>query len=166
MRVSVGRSVDYSMIRQLTPNDTELLREAFSWREQMPRWYREMDSVNGRELTLDEFLADSTQTLEFAVFDDEMIGLISLAPLGNDRYEAHLKAKRGADPEKLALAAFSIRAWAFKNGAKEIVAWVCRQHVSVKHLLGLGGLLPDTVTRIKGFMHGKLIYWERWSARA
>lgn len=153
------------MIRLLTQNDTALFRQAYDWRERMPRWYREMDSVEGHELTFDEFLADSQRTLEFGVFEDGLIGLISLAPLGNNRYEAHLKSVRGADPERLALAAFSIRDWAFRHGVQEIIAWVAAKHVSVKQLLLLAGLLPDTVTRIKGEMMGGLIYWERFSAR-
>jgi hypothetical protein len=153
------------MIRALTENDTELLREAFSWRENTPPWFRQMVSEGQPEQNWDDYLEASAQMVEFGLFDPDFCGLISLYPCGSGVFSAHISAPRGTDPEKLALAAFTVREWLFKHGAKQIVAWVAARHRQLKRLCLLAGLTPDTVTMIRGQMKGKLITWERFSAR-
>ncbi len=156
------------MIRKLDQDtDENLIRMAFFWRDDAPRWFREMRANSGPGETWEEWEAMKRDTfLEFGVFDDnEMYGLISLSPEGAGRFSAHISAKRGASGEELAFAAFAVRDWMFKHGAKEIYAWVMSRHRSLKRLCLLCGMRPDTVTMIKGQMRNKLILWERYSAR-
>lgn len=153
------------MIRKLTIADEALIRGAYGWREAFPRWFQVMLSEGGPGNEWDEYWAISQRCIEFGVFDDtEMFGLISLEPQGPSRMAAHISAKRGSNAEALAYAAFVVRDWLFKQGIKEIFAWVAARHPSLKKLCVLSGLKPDTLTMIKGVDRGRLIHWERYSA--
>lgn len=153
------------MIRKLEPIEIDLLRQAFDWREEYPSWFRTMLAEGAPDQSWEGYLQASREMVDFGIFEGEMYGLISIRPCGNSRYEAHIAAKRGSDLEKLAFAAYAIRDALFRQGAKEIIAWVASQHRSMKRLCRLAGLEPDTLTVIRGEIRNRLITWERFSAR-
>ncbi len=153
------------MIRALDENDVELIKTAYYWRDEYPYWFRESMAALG-EPEWEGWWEQTKECLNYGIFEGEMVGLISLVPMGQGRVTAHINVKRGTDPEKLAYGAFCVRDWLFKNGIKEIFAWVASVNGGMKKLCRLAGLDPDTVTMIKGTMRNKLVVWERFSARA
>jgi hypothetical protein len=148
-------------IRRLSPeSDVELYREAFAWDVDAPRWYAQMDSVF-RPDSFDECLSLATHDdqVDVGVFEDGLIGLITISRRGPGLYEAHLSAKRGTDLNLLAEAGYQVKEQLFGLGMKRGFVWVAKKNRPVRRLCQLIGFTPDGFTMLRGRYHDKPIEW-------
>src|SRR5689334_8171638 len=98
------------MIRRLRlPDDETLIREAYRWDEDRPRWWRDMDRVfnSGTE---DDFVekARTLSTAFIGIFEKDetadtptLIALVIIETPAPFVHEGHLCAKRNADTHKV-----------------------------------------------------------------
>ena len=143
-----------------------MLREAYHWDDDRPRWYQDMDRVfnGGGETEFLSLLNDKRNVL-VGVFDPELTAIIMVVLEGYGVFESHLLARRGANAETIVIAAHSILYDLLEFDLQELYVWVAKRHISVKRLCDNIGLLPDGVRMFKGQYRGRLIEWERRSIR-
>lgn len=153
------------MIRRLDPDkDTELYRQRWEWREKYPRSLRDATAVDSVE-TFEEFLGQARGArADIGIFDNELIGCVSLQWQAEGVYEIHLSAKRGAKLEQLIEPCLSIQKTLFDDlNARFIFAFTPEWNRGVILLAIAMGMERDGVRRIKGTTRGRLITWERLS---
>lgn len=164
------------MMRRLRlPDDEVLIREAYRWDEDRPRWWREMDHVfnSGTE---DDFVekAHNPSTAFIGVFETDetsytpsMIALIIVETPAPFIHEGHLSVKRGADTVKVATACITLISDLFGLGMTQAIVWVAERNIGVRRLCVTLGLQPDGVSQWRGACHRKTgskpIKWLRHS---
>ena len=147
------------MIRRLHPiEDESLLREAFEWDAYAPSWYADSDSIF-RPGSIEEYLqlAKGEDQIDVGVFDEDLVGLITISRRGDKIYEAHLSAKRGTNVEFLAEAGFQVREQLFEIGMNVGFVWVAQKNLHVKKLCELVGFLPDGLMMLRGSYNVKML---------
>jgi hypothetical protein len=156
-------------LRRLDPDrDESLVREAVSWLDEQPLFWRNCDSAWGTE-SADAYLRQMGEgrQADFGLFiGGEFRAVITLSLEGQGLYNTHLMAKRGTDPAALVLAVASMRSQVFRQGAAEVWNWVAAKNRGVRRILEAAGMVKDGVERFKGASHGRPILWVRYSARA
>lgn len=156
------------MIHRLQlPDDETLLRTAYRWDADYPRWWREMDRVfnSGTE---DDFIerARNSRSAYIGVFDgDDMIALVIVETPAPTIHEGHLLAKRGANQELLTAACLALVSDLFSLGMTQTFVWVAERHSALKKMCVNIGLQPDGLVMWRGSHHGKPIKWVRYSIR-
>lgn len=140
------------IIRRLNPVDDELLlRQAFSWDANAPRWYTDSDSVC--RPTLDAYLRmtyDETQ-VDIGVFNErEMVGLVTFDHKLNGIAEVRFSAKRGAGIDLLTKAAYQLRHQFFSIGMEAGVVWVAKRNRQIVKLCEVIGFIRDGLTIHRG----------------
>lgn len=151
-------------IRRLdSDTDRDFYAEAWAWDIDAPRWYQDSDAVFRPE-SFDEYmkLAHGDDQCDVGVFDDELIGLITVTLRGKGVYEGHLSAKRGANLEMLAEAVLQIRCQLFERGMSEAYLWVAAKNRAIRKLCANAGFYGTFVTMLRGSSHNRPIEWEQW----
>lgn len=153
------------MIRRLDPDkDIDLFKEAYLWGRQR-KWFREIENQFGAS-TFEEFISDAERDVQVdvGVFDNQLIGLITLELKEKGIYEAHIRVSRDADLNLIALGALSIREQLFRElGAKEIFGQIPNFNKGAIQLAEMCGLYRDGITVIQGQVRNRLIEWVRVS---
>lgn len=143
-------------IRKLDPvDDDALLRQAFSWDADAPRWYADSDSIcrpDSAERYM-EFARNGNQRDVGIFVDAEMIGLITVDYKKDGIVELRLSAKRGAPLETLTQAAYQIRHQLFSIGMQAGVVWIAKKNRHVIKLCAMIGFAKDDVTMFRGMYH-------------
>lgn len=154
----------FMYLRALKPEDKGLLREAFEWARNSPQWFRDMDAVYPFK-DFDEYYeaACGPLQIDYAVFDNDLIGIFTIAQVSTGIFNVHVEAKRGASLRVLTEAACVIRDKLFEAGVVELFGWVARVNRGVMRLGLMCGFKPDGVTMFKGQYKGRVIEWKRLS---
>lgn len=153
------------MIRRLDPDkDESLLREAFSWDQGKPSWYRQMDRVFGPD-NVEDFLKLINDPLNafIGIFNPQLVGLIVVALASKDRYAAHLWAKRGTGLPVLVEAGCQVLNDMFGLGMVEGFVYVAEKNRTVRRLCEAIGFSEDGIVMYRGTYRGKIIKWIRLS---
>lgn len=160
----MGRSED--LIRRLTIDDADVLREAWNWDTGRPSWYRQMDQVFNRG-TVEDFviqLADPSRAF-IGVWSNELYAVVVIQYHGAGVFEGHLLARRGTDIEMIARVVYSLLHDLLDYGLSEAIVWVAERNTSVRKLCARIGFQPDSVWMWKGAYRNRVIKWERYSIR-
>ena len=157
------------MIRKLDNNvDHSLLRAAYHWDDDAPRWRKDCEAAWGI-VTEADFLAAALAPvrLNIGIFDDDkMVGLIMLTLVAKNTYFVDIAAQRGTDMAILEDGARNLTAQMFlHHGMQETFAFTPTRNHAILNLLNRVGFTPDGVTVLKGQTHGKVIEWCRSSIR-
>lgn len=154
------------MIRRLTPDDADLLREACAWDEDRPLWYRQMDAVfnSGPVEQLIEKLGNATYWF-VGVFNPALEAIVIVENHGQGLFEGHLMARRGANGELIAATIQQLLYDLTDCGLGEAFVWVAARHLSVRQICSSIGLVPDGIVMYKGAYRGRVIRWLRHSIR-
>lgn len=157
------------MLKRLTSEDSELLREAYQWDKGKPQWFLDMDGVFGPQ-TEDEFvgLADDPQNCLLAIFrpiglrivQHEMVGLVIITY--GEEFTAHLWAKRGTPLDVLWADIEQIKQDMFAIGMRACAVWVAERNIGVQRLCGMIGFQPTGVSMYKGTYRGRVIRWRKY----
>lgn len=164
------------MIRRLDPiADKSLLLTAFTWQQDTPRWYQDMDAVFGPE-DVDDFLKMCAepenilvgifQKFGLRIITHELIGVVIAAAAGKDVFNSHLMAKRGASLETLIEGANQVTQDFVRLGMVEGFCWVAEKNAAVRKLCSTIGMAHEGITMYRGAYHGRVIKWLRYSIRA
>lgn len=154
------------LIRRLTIDDADILREAWGWDAGRPAWYRDMDAVfnAGTVDNLMAQLADPARVF-IGVWDDTLHGVIIAEWKGSGYVEGHLLARRQADTQLLSVAIRHVLLDLTNHGLTHAFAWVAERNIGVRRLCVNIGLQPDGVIMWRGAYHGKPIKWLRHSVQ-
>jgi hypothetical protein len=154
------------MIRRLTHADDDLLREAYRWDADRPKWFREMDAVFSRG-SEDDFirLLDDPRNVLISVWSDCLEAVIIVTLIDYGLFESHLCARRGANMEVIVNAAHTLLHDLVQFDLQELYVWVAEKHRSVKRLCSMIGFHSDGARMYKGTYRGRLITWNRYSIR-
>lgn len=153
------------MIRRLDPDqDRDLYRQRWEWREQYPRSLRDATAVDSVG-SFEEFLEQARGArADIGIFEDELIGCVTLDWKAEKVYEIHLSAKRGARLEQMIEPCLSIQKTIFEDlRARFIFAFTPEWNRGTILLATTLGLEPDGVRRIRGTTRGRAITWLRLS---
>lgn len=152
------------MIRRLTSDDADLLREAWEWDASRPSWYKQMDKVFF-SASVEDFITmlDDWHYCLIGVFENDLIAIIIVEWKDNGQFEGHLVARRHANVGLIALAAEHVLYDMLDFGLEEASVWVAEKNAGVAKLCARIGLLPDGVVMYKGSYRGRLIKWLRHS---
>ncbi len=154
------------MLRRLTKDDSDLLREAYLWDEGRPQWYREADAVFNCG-TADDLIAqiDDKRKIFVGVFDPDFTAVVIIEWKGDGLFEGHLLARRGTNLETVIESANYLMRDMLQFGMQEVAVWIAEKNRSVRRLCDSIGLLPDGVVMYKGSYRGRVIRWLRHSIR-
>lgn len=161
-------AVNIVMICRLDPiTDEALLREAFAWQRDAPKWFQQMDATFGPD-NVDDFLKAIAEpgVILVGIFQDGFIGLIIVAEAGRDVFNSHLCAKRGASLEALAQAAAQVTSDFLQLGMKHGFCWVAEKNRAVQRLCSTIGFQYEGICMYRGTYRGRVIKWLRYSIRA
>ena len=153
------------MIRRLTTADAPLLREACDWDTTRPTWYRQMDAVFNCG-SLDDFITQlaDPQRAFIGLWDGAVpTAIIIIQHHGSGRYEGHLMARRGTDPQLVAVSIRSLLHDLLDYGLVEAYCWVAERNISIRRLCDTIGFQPDGVAMWRGSYRGRVIKWQRYS---
>lgn len=142
------------IIRRLNPvADEPLLRQAFKWDADVPRWYRDSDAMCRPSLDVYLRMAHDEDQVDIGVFDgDEMVGLVTFDHKMNGVAEVRLSAKRGAPIDMLTEAAYQLRHQFFSLGMNAGVVWIAKRNRQIVKLCEVVGFVRD-VTMCRGVYH-------------
>jgi hypothetical protein len=155
--------------------DELLLREVFTWQQNAPQWFQQMDSVFGPRDVCDFLKAIAEpgviligifQRVGFRFIGHDFIGLIIVAEAGEDVFNSHLCAKRGASPKTLAHAAAQVVNDFIAMGMKQGFCWVAEKNRAVRRLCSTIGFQHEGIVMYKGTYRGRVIKWLRYSIKA
>jgi hypothetical protein len=144
------------MMRRLRlPDDETLIREAYRWDEDRPRWWRDMDRVfnSGTE---NDFVAKARDPLTafigiFEINEDAdtptMLALVIVETPAPFVHEGHLCVKRKADTLKVTTACAQLIGDLFSLGMTQAFVWVAERNIAVRKLCVTLGLQPDGVAQ-------------------
>lgn len=152
------------MRRLNADKDQELVRQALSWIDEQPTFYRNCDAAWGT-VDADSYLEmmRSDPQADFGVFeDDKLIAVITVTLEGKGIYNSHLLVKRRANVEAITICAMSVIKGLFENGMKEGWSWLARKNYGARKILESIGMRRDGVSRFKGQSHGQPIEWLRY----
>lgn len=152
------------MMRRLEKTDTVLIKEALSWSEGAPRWFRDADRAWGT-ITPDKYIEQMDDQADFGVFDGELVAVITLSLEGKGIFNSHLMVKRKAPVGLIVVSAVSIIRQLFENGMREGWAWPNKRNYGLRRILELIGMKRDGLEIIKGQSHGRPLTWVRYSCR-
>jgi hypothetical protein len=151
------------MIRRLDPTkDRGLYVDAFLFDLDAPRWYRESDKI-WRPETFERYmeLAHGDDQIDIGVFENGLIGLVTITRRAQGIYEGHLSAKRNVPRETLSSAVYQIRHQLFEIGMQEAFVWVASKNRGVIKICEESGFYDNFVTMLKGSYHGRVIEWRQ-----
>jgi RimJ/RimL family protein N-acetyltransferase len=142
------------IIRRLDPvNDESLLRRAFEWDADAPRWYADSDAVCRPPLDVYLNMTRDENQVDIGVFDEgEMIGLVTFDHKVNGVAEVRFSAKRGAQIEMLTKAAYQLRHQFFSLGMNAGVVWIAKRNRQIVKLCEVIGFVRDG-TMCRGVYH-------------
>jgi hypothetical protein len=153
------------VIRRLDPDaDRELYRQRWEWRERYPRSLRDATAVDS-VATFEEFLEQARGArADVGIFDNELIGCVTIQWQAEGVYEIHLSAKRGVRLEQMIEACLSIQKTIFEElSARFIFAFTPEWNKGTIMLATIMGLVPDGIRRLRGTTRGRAIEWMRLS---
>jgi hypothetical protein len=153
------------LIRRLDPDrDRDLYRERWKWREAYPRSLRDATAVDS-VATFEEFLDQARGTrADIGIFDQELIGCVTIQRQGEGVFEIHLSAKRGVRLEQMIEPCLNIQKTIFEDlQGRFIFAFTPEWNRGTILLATAIGLEPDGVKRIRGTSRGRVITWVRLS---
>lgn len=141
--------------------DKDVLTEAWSWRDDAPKWFRE--SLDIFKETFDEYMNAVPSELHYGVFDERAIAVIRLIEAEPYVFNIHLSARRGAEFDTLVVAGAALRDYLFENGVKGFFGWLPTINRGVARLYRSLGF-TDTGLRIyKGQIHGKTVEFVQYA---
>ena len=150
------------MIRRLTIEDANLLREAWQWDESRPSWFKQMDNVFNSG-TVDDLVAQVEKSAFIGIFSPQLSAIIIVEQHAGGSYEAHLMAQRGVDPAVIIAVGQQLIYDMLDYGLSEAVVWIAEKNRSIRKLCANIGFQPDGVTMYKGAYRGRVIKWLRYS---
>lgn len=158
------------MIQRLQlPDDEALLRTAYRWDADYPRWWREMDRVfnSGTE---NDFIDRSRNShmAYIGVFDgDDLIALVIVETPAPAIHEGHLLVRRGANTALITAACVTMISDLFNLGMTHLFVWVAERHTGLRKMCANMTLQPDGLVMWRGSYHRKYhrepIKWLRFS---
>lgn len=154
------------MLRRLREQDADLLREACSWDDARPSWYREMDATFSLG-TVEDFITQLSdwRNAFMGIFNPDLTAIILVVWCEPGRFTAHVMAKHGTDLQLVTTASKSILYDLLDFDLEEVSVWVAERNKSIRKLCASLGLLPDGVVMWKGSYRGRVIRWLRHSVR-
>jgi hypothetical protein len=156
-------------IRKLNPDsDKHLIREALSWTDAQPLFYRNCDSAWGVD-DLDKYLEmmRTDPQVDVGVFEDDvLVSVITIELAAKDVYKAHLMVRKGTSPDTVKQAAMSVMTDLFDAGLKEGWALIAEKNLGARKVLESIGMRRDGIERIRGVSHKRPIKWLRYSVTA
>ncbi len=154
-------------MRRLDPDrDEALVREAVSWLDSQPLFFRNCDAAWGADESADDYLRHMREDAQadFGVFDEgELVAVITVTLEGKGVFNSHLMARPGARPEAVLRGVSGVLKGLRAEGMREGWAWLARKNYGARALLEAAGMRRDGVTRFKGQSHGAPIEWVRYS---
>lgn len=152
------------MLRPLHPEDDRgLIKLAYGWARDTPKWFREMDATCGQDDFEAYLKASKNGGQDIGIFDPELCGVIILSEAEEGYFECHLMAPRTASFDILALGGFTLRRRLFSQGAQEISAWVASKNRPLVKLVRAMGLAWKGIEMAKGKYHDRVIHWHRYA---
>lgn len=154
-------------MRRLDPVDDEpLIRQAVSWIDEQPKFYRDCDRAWGSD-DADTYLRlmQTDAQADFGVFDDDnmLVAVITVSLEGHQVFNSHLMVKKGTDPRIVVAAASGVINGLLDKGLVEGWSWIARKNLGARRILEYIGMRRDGVTRFKGQSHSQPIEWQRYS---
>lgn len=152
------------MLRRLTHEDKDLLRQAYYWDSLTPRWFREADAVFNTG-SADDLIAQLEDRVKWfiGIFDPHLQAVIIVENHGDGQFEGHLMARRDADVQLIALTIDHLLHDLLTFGLTEAFVWVAEKHRGMRKLCANIQFQPDGVSMYKGAYHGRVIKWLRYS---
>lgn len=152
--------VDALEMRRLDPErDEYLIQEALSWTGDQPLFFR-----NAEKAWADRPL---NERADFGIFEnEELIAVITITLEGQGSFDSHLMAKRGTDPQLIAMCVGSVIKQLFQQGMREGWAWPAEKNRGLKRILEATGMKRDGLEIFKGSSHGRPLLWQRYSVRS
>jgi hypothetical protein len=144
------------LLKRLTSEDSELLREAFNWDRDAPPWFQAANTAFGAN-DLDVFLA--RDAVFIGVFDTELIAVIVLTMIAPHIFRADLLAQRRADTVTIAAGASIVISDFLSMGMKFGYCWVAEKNLGVRKVCGSIGLTHNGLTLYRGSYRGRDIKW-------
>lgn len=136
--------------------DHALLREAFSWSENAPRWFRESEEPE----SVEEFLETADQRLFYGIFDKEMKALLRFTPFVEQVLSVDLFATRDISMPVLTQASASIQAYLYDKGvANGFFGWIPTFNRSIRGLYAELGFQFSGVACYRGKTHNRPVKW-------
>lgn len=144
-------------IRMVT--EERLLREAWGWQTEAPRWFRESQEAEAE--TLEHFLETAPDRLFYGIFEDEELkALIRLEPFRGRIFGIDLFARRDLSLEVLTSSGLSIKCFLYDRGvANGFFGWIPRFNRGIVKLYRNLGFAPCGIRCFKGRTHGKAVEW-------
>lgn len=152
-------------MRRLDPDkDEDLIREALSWIDDAPLWFRNADAAWGPD-TPETYLNQMRQDgqADFGVFDPELIAVITITLAGKGIFNSHLMVKRHANVDSLIIAAASLMKQLFEHNMREGWSWLAKRNRGAQRIVEAIGMTRDGVSMLKGQSHGRPLSWVRYS---
>jgi len=148
-------------LRRLNPDESDLLREVYSWDTDYPQWYQDIEKTE--RIPLEQFISEAPLRADIGIFDDELIALISILQRGQGVFEGHVWAKRGTCLELLVGATQGlIKSLREDLGMRIGYVWVAKFNLPIKKLCIMAGLRFDGAVVADGESHGRPIIWQRF----
>lgn len=149
------------MIRLLdAQKDIELHREAWSWREGSPAWFRE--SLDIFKETFEEYIENIPNELHYGIFDGELIAIVRLIETEPYIMNIHLSAKRNTDLNVLVESGKAIRDHLINSNVKGFFGWLPKMNRSVRSLYFALGFTDSGVRCFKGKIRGRLAEFRQY----
>lgn len=144
--------------------DADLLRMAWSWKEDAPKWFR--DSVMVENETFEDFIKSAKDEILFGVFnaeyyhfkEPEPTAVIRLTAHFLDTYQIHLMAHRATDWQVLAQAGLSVKKYLEERGAS-FFGWIPARNRGIVRLYKFLGFVNKGVKCYRGKMRNRAILW-------
>lgn len=157
-------------LRKLDPDrDEALVREAVSWIDEQPPFYRDCNRAWDRGDTAEDYLElmRTEPQSDHGVFEDgRLIAVVTVTLEGKGVFNSHLMVKRGSSPRSIAQAASGVMKGLLAEGMIEGWSWLARKNYGARRILEAVGMKRDGVEQIKGRSHGRPVEWVRYSVRA
>lgn len=143
------------MIRLLDPEkDMDLLREAWDWRDDAPRWFQESLAIDKE--SWDDFVSGSKDEWHYGIFSDGLMAVVRLIQSSPRVFNIHLSARRKTDFEVLLTAGKSIRDYLFDKGVLGFYGYLPTVNRGVSKLYEELGFTDTGIRVFKGQIRGRV----------
>jgi hypothetical protein len=169
--VAHGRRLYHGTVelRKLDPDRDELLvREAVSWIEEQPRFYKDAALAWDGGDTAEDYLElmRAEPQADFGVFEGRwLVAVITVTLEGRGVYNSHLMVKKGTNPLTVAQGVSGVLKGLLAEGMREGWSWLAAKNVGARRILEAVGMKRDGVVRFKGQSRGRPIEWVRYGVR-
>ena len=152
------------MLKRLTKDDSELIREAWEWTFTSPAWFQDMDKVfsQGTAENLIEQL-DDWRKVFIGVLDPELAAIIIIEWKAEGLFEGHLMTRRRVNVQIIEAAINQVLHDSVEFGMREAFVWIAEKNLGVRKLCATLGMRPNGVAMYKGSYRGRVIKWQRYS---